>query len=78
MENLEKTATKFNTNLTTIDEFTYDYDGSALPLKKFGKAYPEKIKILNPTYKVTHKDTLELRKVKTSKYNFLPVFKTEG
>lgn len=58
IEGMDKTNSKLNNNLTAIDEYSYDYDGSALPIRKFGRACADKVKILNPTYKVTHKDIL--------------------
>ena len=58
-----------------IDEYSYDYDGSAIPIKKFSRAFPEKVKILNPIYKVAQKDILEMRKVRNSRYNFLESYK---
>ena len=77
IEACDKKANKLN-NLATVDEYSYDYDGSALPIKKFSRQCPDKVKILNPIYKVTHKDVLELRKARTSKYSFLQSSNQEG
>ena len=40
VEVLEKTNSKFNVNSITIDEYSYDYDGSTIPIKKFSRAFP--------------------------------------
>ena len=68
---INKTRNKFITHTTPTEEYSYDYDGSAIPIKKVNKAFQYRVKILNPIYKVVQKDILDLKKIRTSNYNYL-------
>jgi hypothetical protein len=59
--NQEKHETKMST-LPSIEEHSFDYDGSIFPLKKISVQSSHRIKILNTTCKLLNKDVIDHRK----------------
>lgn len=48
--------------LPSIEEYSFDYDGSIFPLKKTSVQSSHRIKILNTTCRVLNRDYLDHRK----------------
>lgn len=47
---------KFNNTISNLEEFSYDYDGTAIPLRKIGHRLPDKVHVLNTLCKVNKQD----------------------
>jgi hypothetical protein len=70
---------KFNSTVNNLEEFSYDYDGSAIPIKRLGNRMGEKMYVLNTLCKVNNKEWNLNKKGrpfnKASPYHY---FKTEA
>ena len=55
-KNTVQSANKNTVKSRIKDEYSYDYDGEAIPLKKNNIKNPDKVNVLNTRYIIHHKD----------------------
>lgn len=53
LEAMDKTNSSYRQNflVTSNDQFSYDYDGSAIPIRTLPKKTINKVNVLNTTYR---------------------------